>query len=170
MLSYIFAYGSLVDKESRESTLSTDLVYPCALQDHYIRFWTYHPLHQDQLVLGISEYITKGNINGVLLVVDDLMLSNLDKREHRYTRIQLSKNNLVITKQLDSDIPLYTYVLHRDRDLEVENSLENSRYMHICCRGFLHYGAEYLKQFIETTDGWKYPWIEYYVNSYKKIC
>mgnify|MGYP003642262773 FL=1 len=146
MLSYIFAYGSLVDKESRESTLSTDLVYPCALQDHYIRFWTYHPLHQDQLVLGISEYITKGNINGVLLVVDDLMLSNLDKREHRYTRIQLSKNNLVITKQLDSDIPLYTYVLHRDRDLEVENSLENSRYMHICCRGFLHYGAEYLKK------------------------
>ena len=121
-------------------------------------------------MLGMSRHITKGTINGVLLVVDDLMLSNLDKREHRYTRISLSKKNLIISKQLESDIPLYTYVLHRDRNLEVEDSLENSRYMHICCRGFLHYGAEYLKQFIETTDGWKYPWMEYYVSSYKKIC
>ena len=47
MVSYIFAYGSLVDKESRETTLKTDLVYPCVLQDHFIRFWTYHPNHQD---------------------------------------------------------------------------------------------------------------------------
>ena len=112
MISYIFAYGSLLDKESRESTLKTDLVYPCVLQDYFIRFWTYHPCCEDKLVLGMCEYITKGNINGVLLVIDDIMLSNLDKREDRYTRIELSKKNLKISKQLDSDIPLYTYVLH----------------------------------------------------------
>ena len=111
MVSYIFAYGSLVDKESRETTLKTDLVYPCVLQDHFIRFWTYHPNHQDQLVLCMCEYITKGNINGVLLVVDDIMLSNLDKREDGYTRIELSKKNLVISKQFDSDIPLVAIIL-----------------------------------------------------------
>ena len=170
MISYIFAYGSLLDKESRETTLKTDLVYPCVLHDHFVRFWTYHPCRKDQLVLGMCESKSKGTINGVLLVVDDLMLSNLDKREYRYTRIEISKKNLAISEQLDSNIPLYTYVLHRDRDLNAEDSLENSRYMYICCRGFLHYGSEYLKQFIETTDGWKYPWMEYYVNSYKKIC
>lgn len=170
MISYIFVYGSLVDKESRETSIKTDLVYPCVLNDNYIRFWTYHPCHPHELVLGMSEYITKGKINGLLLVVDDLMLSKLDERETKYTRIELSKDKLEISKQLDSDIPLYTYVLHRDRDLVVENSIMNSRYMHICLRGFLSYGIDYLRRFIESTDGWKYPWLEYYVDSYKKIC
>ena len=170
MISYIFAYGSLVDKESRESTIKTDLVYKCVLEGKYIRFWSYHPRDHTQLVLGMSQHIIKGKINGVLMVVDDHMLSNLDERENSYVRVELDKKELIINKDLDSDIPLYTYLLHRDRDIKVENTLVNSRYMYICFRGFLAYGEAYIKQFIETTDGWKYPWMEYYVDSYKKIC
>jgi gamma-glutamylcyclotransferase (GGCT)/AIG2-like uncharacterized protein YtfP len=170
MLAYIFAYGSLLDKESRESTIKTDLVFPCVLKGNYIRYWTYHPRDHTLVVLGMSQHTSKGNVNGVLLLVDDSMLSKLDEREYGYTRVELDKKDLEIAKQLDSDIPLYTYLLHRDRDIEVMNSLMNSRYMYICFRGFLVYGTAYVKQFIETTDGWKYPWMEYYVDSYKKIC
>ena len=170
MLSYIFAYGSLVDKESRESTIKTDFVYNCELQGKYIRFWTYHPRDPSQLVLGMSQHISKGKINGVLLVVDDDMLSKLDEREYKYRRVELDKKDLLINKVLESDIPLYTYLLDRDRDINIENTLVNRRYMFICFRGFFTYGEAYIKQFIETTDGWKYDWMEYYVDCYKKIC
>ena len=169
MISYIFAYGSLLDKKSRETTILTDQVYRCSLYGNYVRFWTYHPRYKDQLVLALSQANTRERINGVLMVVDDFMLSKLDKRESGYIRIELPKSTIDTSYQVSDSIPLYTYVLHRDRELEVENSLANTRYMYICCRGFLQYGADYVKQFIETTDGWKYPWIEYYVDSYKKI-
>ncbi len=170
MIAYVFVYGSLVDKKSRESTINTEMIYKCVLEGKYSRFWTYHPRDHSRLVLGMSPHISKGKINGLLLIVDDYMLSKLDEREHKYTRVEIDKKDLVINKILDSDIPLYTYLLHRDRELDIENNLENSRYMYICFRGFLAYGNTYVKQFMETTDGWKYPWMNYYVDSYKKIC
>uniref|UniRef100_A0A6C0KJ67 Uncharacterized protein n=1 Tax=viral metagenome TaxID=1070528 RepID=A0A6C0KJ67_9ZZZZ len=65
----------------------------------------------------MSQHTSKGNVNGVLLLVDDGMLSKLDEREYGYTRVELDKKDLEIAKQLDSDIPLYTYLLHRVRDI-----------------------------------------------------
>ena len=57
MLHYVFGYGSLVDKKSREITITTNSVFPCILNDKFVRFWTYHPKYKDEIVLGIVNMV-----------------------------------------------------------------------------------------------------------------
>ena len=88
MIAYVFVYGSLVDKESRESTINTEMVYKCVLEGNYSRFWTYHPRDHSRLVLGMSQHIYKGKINGLLKIVYDYILSKIYDREHKNKRVE----------------------------------------------------------------------------------
>ena len=112
----------------------------------------------------------KTSINGVMMLIDDDGLKNLDKREYGYTRVKTPLSYIECVTPLEESYTIWIYLLHRDHIESVPYDIKNSRYATICMEGYLKYGKEFLREFIDTTDGWLYEWMNVYVETYKKIC
>jgi cation transport regulator ChaC len=84
---WLFAYGSLMNRDSRMHTLQADVeahhaVLPAAAG--FERTWCYRDHLRQQTCLGLVRSATPTDVPGVVLRVGDL--TALDAREAQYTR------------------------------------------------------------------------------------
>ena len=84
---WLFAYGSLMNRESRMSTLLDDVEAHNATlpaEAGFERQWCYRDYEREQTCLGLVRSSTPSAVEGVILRVEDF--SQLDQREIDYTR------------------------------------------------------------------------------------
>lgn len=166
---YIFGYGSLVSKSDAARTLghpvnSTKL----ATLKGWVRDWgaviDNNPSHKHfkltkshkipREVLALNIHRPKNdekplNPNGVLIKVNDLELSKMDKREVNYKRVNVT--NDVVGKPEDSII--YTYVcLPEHLDKSNKHPIIPSSYLHVVLESFRAISPKALYEYIKTTE------------------
>ena len=84
---WLFAYGSLMNRESRERTLQDDVETRMATlpaEAGFERQWCYRDHVREQTCLGLVRSATPAAVEGMLLRVGDF--TALDVREAQYTR------------------------------------------------------------------------------------
>lgn len=84
---WLFAYGSLMNRESRMNTLQHDVeAHKATLpaEAGFERQWCYRDYVREQTCLGLVRSSTPAAVEGVVLRVDDFQ--TLDARELDYTR------------------------------------------------------------------------------------
>ena len=84
---WLFAYGSLMNRESRKNTLHHDVEAHNATlpaEAGFERQWCYRDYEREQTCLGLVRSSTPAAVEGVVLRVEDFQA--LDQREINYTR------------------------------------------------------------------------------------
>lgn len=133
MKTYIFGYGSLLNKDTHKRTFDAVDVIEDVILDGYERIWNAaHPEFQN-VAMNIQPCHGKC-IKGVVIVIPDDHIPNLDRREVGYEKIDVT--DLV---SIDTDGPILTYIMH-DPDhsqLDIyESKKQNCRdYMDRCLGG-----------------------------------
>lgn len=163
---WIFGYGSLIDRDSRQRTLQcTNVAIPVTITG-FRRGWVV-PSHEMSLT-GVGVFVERDSCcNGILFDVDELGLVNLDSRElgdsnQNYSRIPVGRDQILgITNHpslVDDDTVIWVYVVVNPVLPTLEYPIVQS-YVDVILAGCSVQGEKFTKQFIQSTDGWQYPWI-----------
>lgn len=183
MSQYIFAYGSLIESNSRKRTApSIDEVWPARVKG-FVRGWfgripTYTLSTTFLGCIGSEEYelgTLNSTVNGVFFKVNQTELIEMDKREIGYTRTKINNNKvddfLGVLKSND-ELWIYTNKFISSEDL-VKNSTPNKKfpivqsYVDICINGCFEIENQFkkakdnnfLKEFISQTLFWNEHWV-----------
>ena len=157
MKHLIFAYGSLVNKESRKKTSSNFWKEIVANLVWYKRWWYF----KTEKSKTTSVWIIKSennSVNWVLFEVDDRWLELFDKRESWYKRIELDKREINLNNYDIWEKIIWTYVVD-NIDLPNENFPIVQSYIDIIIKGYLDISESFVNEFIETTYWWEYYWV-----------
>ena len=159
-----FGYGSLVNRQ----TLRTDYL---ACVPARLRGWRRHwqsrgtdvQLASGQQVALLSVHRhDEFEIDGMLILERIENLAVLDKREERYERVRIGRDDLVLpSAEIGIDLPddLYVYV-GRPQPQESEPSMLLQSYLDAVLVGFLNeFGEAGLDRFFATTVGFDRPLI-----------
>lgn len=150
---YIFGYGSLINTSSRQLTGQTGNAIP-AIVHGLVRHWS---KIDDSYVL--SPLIVKqgeGQVNGVLLEVDDQALAEFDRRERGYHRIELRPDQVASQQTLIQGVPIWVYVKN-DIEAPCHNSPIVQTYVDTVIAGCLEVSESFAAHFVEHTQGWQHP-------------
>jgi len=157
--NWIFGYGSLINKESRNKTGQSGEVIPVRVMD-IKRQWS---LVVEEMNLTASGAIySKGSIcNGIIYQVDESELPKFDAREipFGYSRIALNKREIkaLMGYSLPQGI-FWVYVANNPSLPSRKNSIIQS-YIDVILTGCLDYSEDFAREFIQTTEFWEYPWV-----------
>lgn len=107
---YIFGYGSLINSASRKLTGQTGEAIP-VIAHGLVRYWgkiddsyTLSPLVVNQ---------GNGQVNGVLLEVNEEALAEFDRRERGYHRIQIQPDQIETFANFNQGHEIWVYVKRR---------------------------------------------------------
>ena len=154
-----FGFGSLVNR----ATLPTDCVevFPATLKG-WRRHWQARPSRSMssphlQLIAMLSIHRDPScDINGVLVVDRMANLPVLEKREHAYNKVALSKSDLFIDNNEISkfgDIPIHTHVSPVVESTDKPLSILRS-YLDVVMQGYYHhFGEPGIDHFLQSTAG-----------------
>jgi hypothetical protein len=155
---YIFGYGSLINKHTRENQSAKDV--PARVRG-YRRDWNARISDHKTTALGL-EIAAESFCNGVLLETSPGLLDELDRREQAvgYTRekIEYEKIELLVPANL-SGTEIYTYIPINPLIPTPEYPILRT-YIDTVLFGCLEHGEDFLKDFIQTTKSWDYPILE----------
>ena len=172
--SFIFGYGSLVNRQSRASSSTPDTFMHDAIPATVVpsdrlslrRMWNFRSAKGGFTALGLRIMDTKEDgipINGVIYPVATADLPELKRREVGYDMHELSRLDVVMDgwQVLPNDARIYVFVPQPRFDAlpDAEFPMLQS-YIDICILGFLDYGKDYARRFIESTDGWSHHWLD----------
>ena len=150
---YIFGYGSLLNSHSRKLTGQTGEAIPVVVSG-LIRHWS---LIDDSYQLSpLAVEIGEGQVNGVLLEVNDSSLNDFDIREAGYSRIKINHNKIDMPGRLDSTKPVWAYVTNSINSPTEQAPIVQS-YVDTVLAGCLDISENFAIHFIETTLGWHHP-------------
>ncbi len=180
---FIFGYGSLINKVSRErSSPSAFQAVPVKIKN-YTRGWfgrtgvkglstTYLGcLKNDSSILKENEKSTF--VNGVIYEINKDELPILDKRERRYKRDKVAFNDIEpYQNYLPKDVTIWIYTNEFNNRTEFDNSLPNEKfpiiqsYVDLCIAGCYEIESEFKQakiqnfseQFITSTVNWNKHW------------
>lgn len=164
MVQYIFGYGSLICKSSRNKTTSSGKAYPVVIKGIQ-RSWSLVVPKMYLTALGAT--CNKNSFcNGVIFEVTKKELKEFDKRESQgdYSRIKLDKKEIKFYKtgiKLNGEI--YAYVANNPQKASKSNPLIQS-YIDVVLTGCLEISLQFAKEFINTTKGWSRHWIDDRLN------
>ncbi|MGF1685494.1 gamma-glutamylcyclotransferase [Photobacterium japonica] len=150
---YIFGYGSLINHHSRLLTGQTEGALPATvsgLQRHWGKVNGNYPIAP--LVASLGD----GQCNGVLVRVDDEGLACFDQRERGYQRVQLDPAQVVTHLGHDVDLPVWVYT-QSQLTPPCPLSPIMQTYVDTVLAGCLSISEQFAKEFVETTQGWHYP-------------
>jgi hypothetical protein len=171
MATFVFGYGSLIERASRTRTEPAAVdAYP-ALVPGYKRGW----FHLDKDAIGFQPtYLgavrdQAARCNGVLIPVSDAQLAGFDSRETGYDRdpIDPSKIKLYDGRQgLPKDSKVYIYVSKATAAASAARPIVQS-YVDICVNGCLEIEGAYpnakeagfVDMFFKETAGWSEHWV-----------
>lgn len=164
---FVFGYGSLINKKSLQSTLPDAKIIAPVLLKSYERSWNATPevVSFATTFLGLLKRDDKIT-NGVIFEVTEEMLSDLDKREFIYDRVELDQKDFVF---LSSNIifsnhdKIYTYITKKPIIASQNHPIIQS-YIDICLEGCLQIEADFgienfAQDFILQTNCWSGFWV-----------
>ena len=164
---FVFGYGSIVNNDSRASTLGAACPAVAArLLPSYgwARSWCFKA-STGFTALGLAPSGDSATaVNGVLFPVDGSQLALLDAREAGYTRQRVGREHMQALPPassaqldfLDRDAVVWVYVPCGEHCAppSVEHPIVQS-YVDVCVTGCLFWGGEaWAAEFIATTAGW----------------
>ncbi len=153
---YIFGYGSLINKYSRNRTGNTGKSYP-VLVNGLQRAWG--NVDGSYPIAPLVVKPGKGVCNGVLIEVDEQGLRDFDQREHGYQRIQISAEQIELLENTDLTItePVWVYINTRALS-PCEQYPITQTYVDTVIAGCLSVSYQFAEMFVATTSGWQHPY------------
>ena len=161
----LFAYGSLINRESRGRSFRAPDGRPARLRG-VRQSWSLPVPGEAVTGLGLA-VAEDGHCNGVLLEISDTELQKADQREipAGYQRHAADWSH-VAQGQDDRRIesswrqrPLWVYRSVKSHEATTERPIIQS-YLDVVLTGCLEIGVEFAREFVTTTDGWDAPWID----------
>ena len=154
---YIFAYGSLINHESRNKNMpNVEVIY--GKIDSYKRSWCISVTERNFTALGLIKDATS-HCNGVYIPATNEDIKSFDKREiegsgYKYERVLVQRE---FCDDLFKDDEVYTYI-------SIDNNLSNicpliESYIDVVISGCLDYNYEFAEEFIKNTSNWNSNWI-----------
>jgi hypothetical protein len=175
MASYVFGYGSLLERASRTRTNPDAIGAWPARVTGYQRGW----FHQFADSIGstctyLGAVQAKGQtINGVVYAVNDIEATK--QRETGYTAIALAQDEIEMldgggSLNIGTDLKVYIFVSNPESISKTNAPTPTfpivQSYVDICINGCLELEALYrgvkdkfAKEFIQTTTGWNANWV-----------
>ena len=153
--NFIFGYGSLISKESREKTGISKESYIATLKE-FQRTWNVKIKEAKATALGIIKN-KKYSCNGILFEIPEKELENFDKREKKYySRIEIDPKLLKIQNFPNiQNIKIWTYAT-KTPEKPTKNFPILLSYIDVILKGCLDTGENFTEEFIKTTDGWEF--------------
>jgi hypothetical protein len=110
----------------------------------------------NETVLGVVE-MPGAVCNGVVVSVSEEELAKYDKREtpSEYKRVELSAKDIELLNGQNPIGTFWTYIAVNPKEPDAEHPIPQS-YIDVVLNGFLDFGIDFAKEFIDSTDGWKY--------------
>lgn len=154
--TYIYGYGSLICTEARNVTGRDSGAWPVRVKG-YKRFWTAHH------TAGFSPLgVTPDDVattNGVLVKVSEEELPRFDQREWYYRRELLPQSDIeYLGEQPDEKLNVWIYIPQRISIPTTAMPIIQS-YVDVALTGCLAISQDFAVEFVRTTLGWNYPWI-----------
>ncbi|EAP94717.1 gamma-glutamylcyclotransferase [Vibrio splendidus] len=150
---YIFGYGSLINSSSRQLTGQTGQAIP-AIVHGLVRHWS--KIDDSYVLSPLIVNLGEGQVNGVLLEVDDIALTEFDRRERGYHRIELKASQIESQNEFKQDQSIWVYI----KD-EIQAPCENSpivqTYVDTVLAGCLEVSESFAAHFVQHTQGWHHP-------------
>ncbi len=153
---YIFGYGSLINKYSRNRTGNTGKSYP-ALVHGLQRSWG--NVDGSYPIAPLVVKPGQGVCNGVLIEVDEKGLRDFDQREHGYQRIQITAQQIELLEntQLTLSEPVWVYI-NNSALPPCQQFPITQTYVDTVLAGCLSISHQFAEMFVATTTGWQYPY------------
>lgn len=152
---YIFGYGSLINSESRKLTGQTGKAIP-AIAHGFTRHWS--KIDESYTLSPLAVNKGNGQVNGVLLKVDNEALEEFDKREAGYHRVVLPVGQIDAFEPIDSTSTVWVYIVNDVVDPCSKSPIAQS-YVDTVLAGCLEVSETFAIHFIEHTLGWHHPLI-----------
>lgn len=150
---YIFGYGSLINSASRQRTGQTGQAIP-AIAHNLVRYWG--KIDDSYTLAPLAVRQGEGQVNGVLLEIDDIALAEFDRRERGYQRIQITTDQIETPNPLPKDETIWVYV-KETLEPPCELSPIMQTYVDTVLAGCLNISTQFAQHFIKNTIGWHYP-------------
>ncbi|MGF1709110.1 gamma-glutamylcyclotransferase [Vibrio kagoshimensis] len=157
---YIFGYGSLMNSSSRQLTGQTGAAIP-AIVHGLVRHWS--KIDDSYVLSPLVVNKGQGQVNGVLLKVDDEALDEFDIRERGYHRIKLSPEQIELnidskshTEAFDSQQAIWVYI-NDEVIAPCEQSPIVQSYVDTVMAGCLEVSEKFAEHFVTHTKGWHHP-------------
>lgn len=171
MKEYVFAYGSLLNKGSRERTFHTASVYKAYIKSNsgYLRTFNFRS-KTGFTALGLTKSDNnkcKSIINGLIIEVENSQgFQQLDSREIGYNRIDITEYVEVIFNQNDDNnddntdnndvnkkIWVYVPSVNNAKLADQEFPICQT-YVDTVLEGCLELGEKFMEEWILSTEGW----------------
>ncbi len=150
---YIFGYGSLMNSSSRKLTGQTGKAIP-VIAHGLVRSWG--KIDDSYTISPLVVNSGEGQVNGVLLEIDDSELPEFDRRESGYQRVSLPASQIETEHEFDVSRPIWVYITENHQH-PCENSPIVQSYVDTVLCGCLEVSESFAKHFIAHTLGWHHP-------------
>lgn len=152
--NYVFGYGSLISKKSRDKTGVSGDWFEVRLRG-FKRFWTDIPSFEESFLVLIKSKLSF--CNGVLFELDDKSLKDFDKREREvcYKRVELNKDTIEFIEKKSQKIidgKCWVYVWNTKRLSHKLPTIQS--YVDVILDGCLELGEKFATEFMKTTYDW----------------
>ena len=155
--NFIFGYGSLISRESREKTGNTGRAIPVKIKG-LKRFWGLVVPEAKLTALGVIPD-KKSQCNGAIFSVSENDLFKFDKREIGYNRIKIKQEDIIFSNNEKIEGIVWVYVMKEEGVPNKQNPIVQS-YVDVIIDGCIEYDLSFVKEFIITTHGWDSNWID----------
>ncbi|MDG3088523.1 gamma-glutamylcyclotransferase [Vibrio hannami] len=150
---YIFGYGSLMNEASRTLTGHTGRSVPAVVHG-MIRSWS--KIDDTYKASPVAVVRGDGEVNGVLLEVDDMALKEFDIREAGYHRVELRSEQIECLDRYEPQGPVWIYIVE-EANAPCTNSPIVMSYVDTVLAGCLEISDTFARHFVEHTQGWHHP-------------
>ncbi len=155
---YIFGYGSLINSNSRSITGVAGKSLAVRVKG-IKRSWYGTSLKNNMASVGIIAD-QKSSCNGVLFPIAQQELSNFDTRETGYYRESLPLSQIeFLSSGLDISEDIWIYFAKQTCNPSQTHPIMQS-YVDVIIEGCLEIGINFTEEFIKTTSGWEYLWVD----------
>ncbi|AVH31176.1 gamma-glutamylcyclotransferase [Vibrio fluvialis] len=150
---YIFGYGSLMNSASRQLTGNTGKALPATVHG-LVRYWG--KIDDSYVISPLVVNPGEGQVNGVLLEIDETALAEFDRRERGYQRIALTAEQIETEAEFDREREIWVYVTEQHQP-PCERSPIVQTYVDTVLAGCLEVSEAFARHFVEHTVGWHHP-------------
>ncbi len=150
---YIFGYGSLMNSSSRQLTGQTGKAIP-VIAHGLVRSWG--KIDDSYTISPLVVTSGNGQVNGVLLEVDDTELAEFDIRESGYQRIALTSQQIETEHEFDHNQSIWVYVTEQHLEPCTNSPIVQSYVDTVLC-GCLEISESFAQHFVKHTIGWHHP-------------
>jgi len=177
MLHYLFGYGSLISRESRNRTVKTGRAVPVRVRGLQ-RAW--NVIAPEMKIAGVGVVVHESaGCNGVLVEIDESELPALDRRElegtnFSYERLDIPPQTITgLAADIAGPTKVWGYIVKKPLSPSREFPIVQS-YVDVILSGCLGFGEGFAVEFIRSTVGWESPWYNdranpRYVRHLKKL-